>query len=230
MTPMNHSNTASPSPHLRIVISYFLCPIQIRERSSLEKVFAYFSSAAQDNARYMLPQDLVHALVPTYPPLESSIERAGRLDGGLPSGAAHACACGAVLRDLLPCMQRPSGPGLGHTLRSAILRTAAGMRMHPAPRLGSLPAAADGCRRAHRRTPALCQQGAAGVLPSVRHQRRWHNGLHRIPAGAHAAQVRPAGCACKPPHTCMRHVTRLPHAAARLVRCRSPRSPRRHTV
>ena len=90
MTPMKHCNIACPSPHLRIAIPYFLCPIQIRERSSLEKVFAYFSSAAQDNARYMLPQDLVHALVPTYPPLESSIERAGRLDGRFPS------ACGAV--------------------------------------------------------------------------------------------------------------------------------------
>lgn len=64
--------------------------LQIRERSPLDKVFAYFSSHESEGTKYMEPPDLLHALVPTYPPVESSMERSGNLDGEC------AAVCGTV--------------------------------------------------------------------------------------------------------------------------------------
>ena len=50
--------------------------------SSLDKVFEYFSSQERGSSRYMLPKDLLHALVPTYPASRSTEERSGSLAGG----------------------------------------------------------------------------------------------------------------------------------------------------
>lgn len=56
----------------------------LRDNSSLDKVFDYFSSLhAEDGSKQMLPHDLLRAIVPTYPPSKSKIDRAGSLEGEL---------------------------------------------------------------------------------------------------------------------------------------------------
>lgn len=96
--------------HMRRRI-FFKYEKRIREMSSLEKVFDYFASVVapeptlstapaaaasssaetaaaaaapaeqQQLARHMTARDLVRAVVPTYPPIHSDVERAGRLPG-----------------------------------------------------------------------------------------------------------------------------------------------------
>lgn len=44
-------------------------------------------SQEKDGVKYMLPRDLVRAIVPTFPPHGSQVERAGYLDGALWRGA-----------------------------------------------------------------------------------------------------------------------------------------------
>lgn len=60
---------------------FFKYEKRIRELSTLEKVFDYFASTLKDGVKYMTPGDLLCALVPTYPPQGSTVERAGSLDG-----------------------------------------------------------------------------------------------------------------------------------------------------
>lgn len=57
------------------------CCISRRDLSTLEKVFEYFATSSQDGRKVMSAQDVVRALVPTYPPVGSTVERAGFLDG-----------------------------------------------------------------------------------------------------------------------------------------------------
>jgi hypothetical protein len=52
-----------------------------RDLSSLEKIYEYFATQTQDGRKVMSAQDVVRALVPTYPPVGSNVERAGFLDG-----------------------------------------------------------------------------------------------------------------------------------------------------
>jgi hypothetical protein len=83
--------------HMRRRI-FFKYEKRIREMSSLEKTFDYFASVVapepalapsddgnntqqQQLARHMTARDLVRAVVPTYPPIHSDVERAGRLPG-----------------------------------------------------------------------------------------------------------------------------------------------------
>ncbi|KAG1657849.1 hypothetical protein FOA52_002028 [Chlamydomonas sp. UWO 241] len=55
---------------------------RIRDKSSLDKVFDYFSSSKDEHGiKTMLPQDLLQAIVPTFPPSKSDTIRAGYLDG-----------------------------------------------------------------------------------------------------------------------------------------------------
>jgi hypothetical protein len=61
---------------------FFKYEKRIRELSSLEKVFEYFATQEEEGVKYMTKDDLARSLVPTYPPSDSSIERAGSLDGG----------------------------------------------------------------------------------------------------------------------------------------------------
>lgn len=60
---------------------FFTYEKRIRDMSSLDKVFDYFSSQSKDNFHYMLPSDLLNAVVPTYPASRSAEERAGALPG-----------------------------------------------------------------------------------------------------------------------------------------------------
>ena len=53
-----------------------------RDLSPLERVFEYFATQEREGVKHMLPSDLLRALVPTYPPVWSSSERAGNFDGG----------------------------------------------------------------------------------------------------------------------------------------------------
>jgi len=41
----------------------------------------YFATSERDGTKFMSAQDVVRALVPTYPPCDSAVERAGHLDG-----------------------------------------------------------------------------------------------------------------------------------------------------
>ncbi|GIL46976.1 hypothetical protein Vafri_3832 [Volvox africanus] len=68
---------------------FFKYEKRIRDRSSLDKVFEYFSSQEKDGQEFMTPVDMLCAVVPTYPPSESTIDRMGHLDGerrATPSG------------------------------------------------------------------------------------------------------------------------------------------------
>lgn len=57
-------------------------PCVCRDKSSLEKVFDYFSSSQDENGmKTMLPQDLLQAIVPTFPASKSTDIRAGYLEG-----------------------------------------------------------------------------------------------------------------------------------------------------
>ncbi|KAL6903658.1 hypothetical protein ACP4OV_004471 [Aristida adscensionis] len=65
---------------------------RIRLRSPPEKIFEYFASVRRpDGEVYMLPTDLMRAVVPVFPPSESSIVREGRLRGERSPGELH-CA------------------------------------------------------------------------------------------------------------------------------------------
>ncbi|KAF7079520.1 hypothetical protein CFC21_083738 [Triticum aestivum] len=55
---------------------------RIRTRSPPEKIFEYFASIRNPEGEvYMLPADLMRAVVPVFPPSESNIVREGRLRG-----------------------------------------------------------------------------------------------------------------------------------------------------
>lgn len=58
-----------------------------RDLSTLEKIFEYFATNEKDGRKAMSAQDVVRALVPTYPPVGSTVERAGFLAGESPQGA-----------------------------------------------------------------------------------------------------------------------------------------------
>lgn len=59
-----------------------LCCLSLcRDLSTLEKIFEYFATNEKDGQKAMNAQDVVRALVPTYPPVGSTVERAGFLDG-----------------------------------------------------------------------------------------------------------------------------------------------------
>eukprot|EP00210_Caulerpa_lentillifera_P000711 g688.t1 len=60
---------------------FFKYEKRIRNLSTPEKIFDYFSSVEKDNVRYMTSADLLRALVPVYPPEGSPIERGGALAG-----------------------------------------------------------------------------------------------------------------------------------------------------
>ncbi|KAK1684098.1 hypothetical protein QYE76_044946 [Lolium multiflorum] len=65
---------------------------RIRLLSPPEKIFEYFSSVRKpDGELFMLPADLMRAVVPVFPPSESNIVREGRLRGERNPGELH-CA------------------------------------------------------------------------------------------------------------------------------------------
>ncbi|XP_062222778.1 calcium uptake protein, mitochondrial-like isoform X1 [Phragmites australis] len=65
---------------------------RIRTRSPPEKIFEYFASVHNPEGEvYMLPTDLMRAVVPVFPPSESKIVREGRLRGERHTGELH-CA------------------------------------------------------------------------------------------------------------------------------------------
>jgi len=72
---------------------FFKYEKRIRDNSTMEKRFDYFSNVEQGGQKYMLPQGLLAALVPTYPASQSSSERSGSLAGERPvrdhTSAAH---------------------------------------------------------------------------------------------------------------------------------------------
>ncbi|KAF8069396.1 hypothetical protein HT031_001511 [Scenedesmus sp. PABB004] len=60
---------------------FFKYEKRIRDRSSLEKIYEYFATHERHGVKVMSAADVVRALVHTYPPAGSSVERAGFLDG-----------------------------------------------------------------------------------------------------------------------------------------------------
>ncbi|KAG0526522.1 hypothetical protein BDA96_06G153000 [Sorghum bicolor] len=65
---------------------------RIRLLSPPEKIFEYFASVRNPEGEvYMLPDDLMRAVVPVFPPSESTIVREGRLRGERSPGELH-CA------------------------------------------------------------------------------------------------------------------------------------------
>ncbi|KAG2652294.1 hypothetical protein PVAP13_1NG363900 [Panicum virgatum] len=65
---------------------------RIRTRSPPEKIFEYFASVHNpEGEMYMLPTDLMRAVVPVFPPSQSNIVREGRLKGERHPGELH-CA------------------------------------------------------------------------------------------------------------------------------------------
>lgn len=61
---------------------FFKYEKRIRELSSPEKVFEYFSTHGDHNSGFtMTPSDVMRSVVPVYPPRESDIIRAGSLPG-----------------------------------------------------------------------------------------------------------------------------------------------------
>jgi hypothetical protein len=72
------SNTCQTQAHSHC---HTLCLLLRRDLSSLEKIYEYFATQTQDGRKVMSAQDVVRALVPTYPPVGSDVERAGFLDG-----------------------------------------------------------------------------------------------------------------------------------------------------
>ncbi|GIL70716.1 hypothetical protein Vretifemale_1423 [Volvox reticuliferus] len=60
---------------------FFKYEKRIRDRSSLDKVFEYFSSQEKGGQEFLTPIDMLCAVVPTYPPSESTLDRLGHLDG-----------------------------------------------------------------------------------------------------------------------------------------------------
>ncbi|WVZ74637.1 hypothetical protein U9M48_022798 [Paspalum notatum var. saurae] len=71
---------------------FFKYEKRIRTRSPPEKIFEYFASVhSPEGEMYMLPTDLMRAVVPVFPPSESKIVREGRLRGESHPGELH-CA------------------------------------------------------------------------------------------------------------------------------------------
>jgi hypothetical protein len=65
---------------------FFKYEKRVREFSTLEKIFEYFSTAREeDGTQAMNARDLVRSIVPTYPPHNSQMERGGYLDGACAS-------------------------------------------------------------------------------------------------------------------------------------------------
>ncbi|WIA10401.1 hypothetical protein OEZ85_010593 [Tetradesmus obliquus] len=60
---------------------FFKYEKRIRDLSSLEKIYEYFATHEHAGTKVMTSQDVVRALVPTYPPVGSNVVRAGFLDG-----------------------------------------------------------------------------------------------------------------------------------------------------
>lgn len=60
---------------------FFKYEKRIRDLSTLEKIYEYFATHEHNGVKVMTSQDVVRALVPTYPPVGSKVERAGFLDG-----------------------------------------------------------------------------------------------------------------------------------------------------
>eukprot|EP00882_Tetradesmus_deserticola_P021509 GHRQ01023283.1.p1 GENE.GHRQ01023283.1~~GHRQ01023283.1.p1 ORF type:complete len:195 (+),score=66.48 GHRQ01023283.1:267-851(+) len=64
---------------------FFKYEKRIRDLSSLEKIYDYFATHEHGSTKVMTSQDVVRALVPTYPPVGSKVERAGFLNGEPPA-------------------------------------------------------------------------------------------------------------------------------------------------
>lgn len=60
---------------------FFKYEKRMREMSSVDKVFEYFASVRIDGVSYMEPEDLLRAVVATYPPEGSAALRGGSLPG-----------------------------------------------------------------------------------------------------------------------------------------------------
>ncbi|GAX83915.1 hypothetical protein CEUSTIGMA_g11339.t1 [Chlamydomonas eustigma] len=60
---------------------FFAYEKRIRDNSPLDKVFEYFSSKEEGGIKVMMPQDMLRAVVPTYPASKSNTDRAGSLPG-----------------------------------------------------------------------------------------------------------------------------------------------------
>lgn len=89
---------------------FFKYEKRIRDLSTLEKIFDYFATHERDGAKAMSSQDVVRALVPTYPPVGSNVERAGFLDGGYELSPAGSCLALGEARLLMNKQRRLSGP------------------------------------------------------------------------------------------------------------------------
>lgn len=88
-----------------------------RDMSDLEKIFEYFSTNRDEHGyKCMDPRDVVRALVPTYPPHNSTVERAGFLDG------AWAWPLAAWPAPPAPPLLPPAPPGADGAGRSALHR------------------------------------------------------------------------------------------------------------
>lgn len=92
--------------NMHAMLSYLQRPATVhvcvacRDLSTLEKIYEYFATNSHDGRKTMSAKDVVRALVPTYPPVGSTVERAGFLDGEITQTfmAAHAyCCCSLIL-------------------------------------------------------------------------------------------------------------------------------------
>ena len=74
--------------------AFFKYEKRIRELSTPEKVFEYFSSQGDPRSGFsMTPSDVMRSVVPVYPPYDSDIIRAGSLPGEpSPRVSQHASA------------------------------------------------------------------------------------------------------------------------------------------
>ncbi|EFJ50876.1 hypothetical protein VOLCADRAFT_103668 [Volvox carteri f. nagariensis] len=68
---------------------FFKYEKRIRDQSSLGKIFEYFSSQEKDGQEFLTPVDMLCAVVPTYPPSASTLDRLGNLDGERRNGTAR---------------------------------------------------------------------------------------------------------------------------------------------
>jgi hypothetical protein len=100
---------------------YFRYEKRIKDLSSLEKVYEYFATTERDGRKVMTAQDVVRALVPTYPPVGSTVERAGFLDGEGRSKSFDQ----DLLRVLLVfiCIGTAGGPSLALTSTTCCIAT-----------------------------------------------------------------------------------------------------------
>lgn len=77
---------------------FFKYEKRIRDLSSLEKIYEYFATHEHAGTKVMTSQDVVRALVPTYPPVGSNVVRAGFLDG------ERMCSAGDRLNSVCVCV------------------------------------------------------------------------------------------------------------------------------